>query len=131
MKTTLVLSAAIALQALAADIMDTNQALAGYLDETMLAQEEYDLADGLYNISDESKEFADSIDELEQIWIKVEKQIQYYESLGISYANFVGEWTDIWNSDQVPFYGGDVAIRADGTGAAGDQELTIWWNGWN
>ena len=90
MKTTLVLSAAIALQALAADMMDTNQALAGYLDETMLAQEEYDLADGLYNISDESKEFADSIDELEQIWIKVEKQIKYYENLGISYANFVG-----------------------------------------
>ena len=55
MKTTLLIPAAIALQAIAEPLDTDNQ----------LAQQADDLIDGLYNITDESTEFQDSLDDLE------------------------------------------------------------------
>ena len=66
----------------------------------------------------------------------MEAQINYYESLGVSFANFVGKWKDNFGINGLGgghFYGGDIEIFADGSASLnnGAGTSTAWWNGWN
>ena len=59
----------------------------------------------------------------------MEAQINYYESLGVSFANFVGKWKDISGINGTGgglFYGVDIEIFADGSTNINFGDGTLW-----
>ena len=90
----------------------------------------------LYVRSDEKEEFQDALDDLEHLFIQVEAQVAYYETVALGWPNFVDQWKDYYGQDGSGadhWYGGDVQeIRVDGSycnGPEHDCSMDAWYDG--
>ena len=50
----------------------------------------------LYSRADEKVVFQDALDDLEQLFIQIETQVAYYETVALGWPNFVDQWKDYY-----------------------------------
>merc|ERR1712113_211876 len=102
-----------------------NQTMPQYLAQAAAASQDVEL----YNIEDEKKIFNGAVESLDNTWDNASEQIEWYETVPISFANFVGTFKQVQGPNK--FMGtGEIVINADGSFVDGDnKEATAWYDG--